>query len=687
MANVECTQLPHQCEFLLLGALSVLKKCALIAQCGSSCAPLRKSATYIRRDHKYVKIIMANSQEMFALEVRQEALLERLRHLKQQLDQLQGNKGVSSTVTPTAPVSVIGAAAHSSPLKMSLQEKQAVVLHVMTVLGDHLADLNGLHFDRVVQDKVEKMVMDARRQHESVLFRLNSLKAELDRLAVARKAIVSSCESISVAEQQRCILGVIKALKEELKFLSELKKKVDPEECSLELDVASHHREVVGKLKLLQEELAKMLKGLQDLSWETAVVHDLVISANPDMPPFSLVLLRKFLREAGWPVYSVNHLHSSVVEVSDFLQRCFTDQPLGDRNKHKLAFTLHWKDVPAPNLMVNPLRQTQISGEANIIRYISRLFPLSSPYNYEASGTFTAITETDQLLDQLMKQLANGNNKERQAMLRQLNGRLGKSTWLLGDTCSIVDVLAWSLVKQARLDSGAAGNVAKWYKSVSMLGDKDLEPEDSKLQELPKTEKSNMEKGKGVNTAKTPQDSKKPVSKESTGEGNQKNHIGRVELETYLKTLDIAYQVKDHEEVFTVDALMNCVKDMPGLHMKNLFLKDKKKNLYLLSAQHNAEVKLNEVGKQISVKDLRFGDESVMFDVLGVKQGCVTPYALVNDSSHQVKFLLDQEALNEAHPFVNFHPMSNAATLGISPKDFSKFLDATSHKPTLLTFK
>ncbi|XP_071514096.1 uncharacterized protein [Panulirus ornatus] len=638
-------------------------------------------------DPTRVKSAPQNSQEMFALEVRQEALLERLRHLKQQLDQLQGNKGVSSTVTPTAPVSVIGAAAHSSPLKMSLQEKQAVVLHVMTVLGDHLADLNGLHFDRVVQDKVEKMVMDARRQHESVLFRLNSLKAELDRLAVARKAIVSSCESISVAEQQRCILGVIKALKEELKFLSELKKKVDPEECSLELDVASHHREVVGKLKLLQEELAKMLKGLQDLSWETAVVHDLVISANPDMPPFSLVLLRKFLREAGWPVYSVNHLHSSVVEVSDFLQRCFTDQPLGDRNKHKLAFTLHWKDVPAPNLMVNPLRQTQISGEANIIRYISRLFPLSSPYNYEASGTFTAITETDQLLDQLMKQLANGNNKERQAMLRQLNGRLGKSTWLLGDTCSIVDVLAWSLVKQARLDSGAAGNVAKWYKSVSMLGDKDLEPEDSKLQELPKTEKSNMEKGKGVNTAKTPQDSKKPVSKESTGEGNQKNHIGRVELETYLKTLDIAYQVKDHEEVFTVDALMNCVKDMPGLHMKNLFLKDKKKNLYLLSAQHNAEVKLNEVGKQISVKDLRFGDESVMFDVLGVKQGCVTPYALVNDSSHQVKFLLDQEALNEAHPFVNFHPMSNAATLGISPKDFSKFLDATSHKPTLLTFK
>lgn len=63
-----------------------------------------------------------NSQEMFALEVRQEALLERLRHLKQQLDQLQGNKGVTATVSHTTPVPVIGAAAHSSPLKVNLQE-------------------------------------------------------------------------------------------------------------------------------------------------------------------------------------------------------------------------------------------------------------------------------------------------------------------------------------------------------------------------------------------------------------------------------------------------------------------------------------------------------------------------------------------------------------------------------------
>ena len=98
-------------------------------------------------------------------------------------------------------------------------------------------------------------------------------------------------------------------------------------------------------------------------------------------------------------------------------------------------------------------------------------------------------------------------------------------------------------------------------------------------------------------------------------------------------------------------------------------------------------MKLSEVGKSIGVKDLRFGDESVMFDIIGVKQGCVTAYALLNDKKHQVKFLLDSEAFNENHRFVNFHPMSNAATLGIAPADLKRFLNHTGHEPTLLSFK
>ncbi|XP_066966219.1 aminoacyl tRNA synthase complex-interacting multifunctional protein 2 isoform X4 [Macrobrachium rosenbergii] len=482
------------------------------------------------------------------LEMRQEAVLHRLQCLKQQLDKLQNNKCLTDQSMPS--MSVVGAAAQSSPVKQPAGVKQAVVEHILMAIKDHLDDISSLHFSSQIQ---------------------------------------------------------------------------------------------IG------------------------TVHDLVIAANPDRPPYSLVLLRKLLKNVGFPVYCANHVHSSVKKVSESLQKTFTESPEGDRSKHSLAFTLHWKDVSSPSLMVNPLHQTPISGEANIIRYVSRLFPLSSPYNYEATGTFTSITETDNLLDQLTNQMICGNNKERQAVLRLLNGRLGRASWLMGDKCSIVDVMAWSAVRQTGSEAGAPANVSKWYRAVSNLAG--LE---SSLPQENNIVSSKNEKNQTIS---------KNAGKTSNG------HMDRKGLEQLLKKLNMKFQVQDHEEVFTVEALMKNVSPMSGLHMKNLFLKDKKKNLYLLSARHNAEVKLNEVGKQIGVKELRFGDESVMFDVLGVKQGCVTAYALINDKNHQVKFLLDSEALDERHEYINFHPMSNAATLGISPANLKTFLSHTGHEPTLLTFK
>ncbi|XP_064118296.1 aminoacyl tRNA synthase complex-interacting multifunctional protein 2-like isoform X5 [Macrobrachium nipponense] len=479
--------------------------------------------------------------------------------------------------------------------------------------------------------------------------------------------------------RQEAVLLRLQCLKQQLDKLQNNKCPTDQSMPSMAVVGAAAQsspvKQPAGVKQAVVEHILTAIQGhLDDISSlhfnsqiQIGTVHDLVIAANPDRPPYSLVLLRKLLKNVGFPVYCANHLHSSVKKVGETLQKTFTESPEGDRSKHSLAFTLHWKDVSSPSLMVNPLHQTPISGEANIIRYVSRLFPLSSPYNYEATGTFTLITETDNLLDQLTNQMICGNNKERQAVLRLLNGRLGRASWLMGDKCSIVDVMAWSAVRQTGSEVGAPANVSKWYKAVSNLaGLESSVPQENNIVS------SKNEKNQTIS---------KNAGKISNG------HMDRKGLEQLLKKLNMKFQVQDHEEVFTVEALMKNVSLMPGLHMKNLFLKDKKKNLYLLSARHNAEVKLNEVGKQMGVKELRFGDESVMFDVLGVKQGCVTAYALINDKNHQVKFLLDSEALDERHEYINFHPLSNAATLGISPANLKKFLSHTGHEPTLLTFK
>ena len=128
------------------------------------------------------------------------------------------------------------------------------------------------------------------------------------------------------------------------------------------------------------------------------------------------------------------------------------------------------------------------------------------------------------------------------------------------------------------------------------------------------------------------------------------------------------------------------VQHLPGAICKNLFLYGKKKkDLWLMTARHDVDVKLGDVSKKVSAPGgLRFADEAKLIDKLGVKQGCVTPFALINDKNNDVKFLIDESLFNGGHEKLHFHPMVNSATTGISPDDLKKFLAATGHEPILV---
>ena len=78
---------------------------------------------------------------------------------------------------------------------------------------------------------------------------------------------------------------------------------------------------------------------------------------------------------------------------------------------------------------------------------------------------------------------------------------------------------------------------------------------------------------------------------------------------------------------------------------------------------------------------LRFADESILQEKLGVRQGCVTAFALVNDKEKEVKFIIDDGLLNGTFDMIHFHPLANDATTGIKVEDFLKFLKATGHEP------
>ena len=121
---------------------------------------------------------------------------------------------------------------------------------------------------------------------------------------------------------------------------------------------------------------------------------------------------------------------------------------------------------------------------------------------------------------------------------------------------------------------------------------------------------------------------------------------------------------------------------LPGAHTKNLFLKDAKGRLWLLSARQDAVVDLKALPAAIGSARLSFGSPERLLAALGVTPGSVTALALVNDPDHAVTFVLDR-ALAEAET-VNFHPLSNDATTALSQDGFARFLSALGRTPVIV---
>lgn len=70
-----------------------------------------------------------------------------------------------------------------------------------------------------------------------------------------------------------------------------------------------------------------------------------------------------------------------------------------------------------------------------------------------------------------------------------------------------------------------------------------------------------------------------------------------------------------------------------------------------------------------------------------VGQGCATALALLFDKDQSVKFVLDRDLVEGGHEMIFFHPMTNAASMGLRPDDLLRFLKETGHEPILESFE
>ena len=149
-----------------------------------------------------------------------------------------------------------------------------------------------------------------------------------------------------------------------------------------------------------------------------------------------------------------------------------------------------------------------------------------------------------------------------------------------------------------------------------------------------------------------------------------------------LQAAGIAWSMTEHQAVYTVEESAQLHAEIPGVHTKNLFLKDAAGQFWVVSAPHDARVDLKALPGVIGSRKVSFGKAEDMVRLLGVEPGSVTPLAAFNDAAHTVKVVIDSRLASAA--CVNVHPLRNTATLGLSGADLLAFLNATGHPPTVV---
>lgn len=124
--------------------------------------------------------------------------------------------------------------------------------------------------------------------------------------------------------------------------------------------------------------------------------------------------------------------------------------------------------------------------------------------------------------------------------------------------------------------------------------------------------------------------------------------------------------------------------DLPGPQVKNLVLKSKKgKDIYFLILHDEKQANLKKMADLLDEKRLSFVSEEMLKNVLGVPAGSVTPLALPQNETNQIKVIIDNDI--DFNDTVGFHPNVNTSTLIMQFHDFEKILVHFGYTPIYLT--
>lgn len=156
-----------------------------------------------------------------------------------------------------------------------------------------------------------------------------------------------------------------------------------------------------------------------------------------------------------------------------------------------------------------------------------------------------------------------------------------------------------------------------------------------------------------------------------------------------LTEFGLDFEAYTHTTCMTAEELVENVK-LPSekeTHTKNLFFKDKKHGLFLVVHATSTNMNTKQLGKLLNLDgkvNMRLAEAEFLDEKLGVKPGCVGPLCIVNDTSKEIKLILDQALLS--YDYIHSHPLRNDASVKVTPATLQEYLAKAGVEPVIVDF-
>ena len=154
-------------------------------------------------------------------------------------------------------------------------------------------------------------------------------------------------------------------------------------------------------------------------------------------------------------------------------------------------------------------------------------------------------------------------------------------------------------------------------------------------------------------------------------------------VENKLNELEIDFKIVDHPPAFTTEEADKYIEGHDGVRTKSMFLTDrKKKNFYLVILDDYKRLDMDLFKDIVGEKKVKMASENSLMEKMKLPAGTVSPFGLLNNEDHDIKFYMDKEIADEE--IMTFHPNTNDKTLFLKTKDLFKYLDNIGYEVNII---